>query len=317
MSSLYNSVGQAELALTQNALGELQRAIQTLLQTKHLYQSVELSSEAILKRVLPYVADGNKEHVKRLANALPQWSLVAEEQSLQEMLASSSANSKYQMPRVRWKAPDVKMFCRTCNRLEPFNAQSSQNLLNRTELSKPGVFHNGAWHQVYVLTYLCQSCKSVPEVFLVRRQGLKLTLSGRTPMEHAQVPKVIPKEISKFYSGAVIAHQSGQTLAALFMLRTACEQWSRLFADKSDRADAAMDKYMATLPDDFKARFPSLQKKYSDLSAAIHEANASEDLYLTTISDLERHFKARDLYELAGPAPADKSKDAESRQAAK
>lgn len=315
MSSLYNSVGEAQQALTQYALSELQRAIQTLLQTKHLYQSVELSSEAVLKHVLPYVSDGNKEYVKRLAGALGQWTLVAEEQSLQELLASSSANTNYQLPRVRWKAPDVKMFCRTCDRIEPFNAQSSQNLLNRLELSKPGVFHNGAWHQVYVLTYLCQSCKSVPEVFVVRRQGVKLTLSGRTPMEHAQVPKAIPKEINKFYSGAVIAHQSGQTLAAIFMLRTACEQWSRLFADKTDRADAAMDKYMASLPEDFKSRFPSLQKMYSDLSVAIHEAKASEDLYLTTINDLERHFKARDLYELTVPA-TDKSMDAVPKQAA-
>lgn len=301
MSSLYSTVGQAQQALTQQALAEFLAAIRTLLQTKHLYQSVEVSPEAILKRVLPHVSDGNQEHVQRIANGVALWTFVAEEQSMQEMLAAT-ASSDYQLPRVRWKAPDVKMFCRTCNRLEPFNALASQNLLSRTDLTRPGVFHNGAWHQVYVLTYLCQSCKSVPEVFLVRRQGTKLTLSGRTPMEHAPVPKVIPKEITKFYSGAVIAHQSGQTLAAIFMLRTACEQWSRLFADKNDRADAAMDKYMATLPEDFKGRFPSLQKMYSDLSVAIHEARASEDLYLAAIGDLEKHFAARDLFALPRPA---------------
>ena len=127
-------------------------------------------------------------------------------------------------------------------------------------------------------------------------------------MEHAPVPKIVPKEISKFYAGAVIAHQSGQTLAGLFMLRTTCEQWAKRWAAPEDRADAAIEKYMAALPQDFKDRIPSVQKMYSDLSAAIHQANPDEELFAKTIVDLKKHFNARGVYELAGPE-ADKSKD--------
>ena len=200
------------------------------------------------------------------------------------------------------------MFCKVCDRLEPFNSVMSSNYLTKHDLSSPGIFHAMNWNQVYALSYLCQSCKAVPEVFLVRRTGTKLTLCGRAPMEHAPVPKIVPKEISKFYAGAVIAHQSGQTLAGLFMLRTTCEQWAKRWAAPEDRADAAIEKYMAALPQDFKDRIPSVQKMYSDLSAAIHQANPDEELFAKTIVDLKKHFNARGVYELAGPE-ADKSKD--------
>jgi hypothetical protein len=36
--------------------------------------------------------------------------------------------------------------------------------------------------------------------------------------------------VKHFYRGAVVAHQSGQTLAGIFLLRTIIEQWARLAA---------------------------------------------------------------------------------------
>ena len=61
-----------------------------------------------------------------------------------------------------------------------------------------------------------------------------------------------------------------------------------------------MEKYMATLQDDFKSRFPSLPDIYSDLSADIHAATGSDALYEEVIDKLGLHFRARQLYE---PAP--------------
>jgi adenylate kinase len=73
------------------------------------------------------------------------------------------------------------------------------------------------------LSYQCQSCKGVPEVFLVRREHLKRTNAGRAPIEHVEVPKDIPKHVSRFFRGAIVAHQSGQTLAGIFLLQTLIE----------------------------------------------------------------------------------------------
>ena len=117
-------------------------------------------------------------------------------------------------------------------------------------------------------------------------------------MEHVQVPFEIPKEVARFYSGAVVAHQSGQTLAGLFLLRTLCEQWARRFAAADDHADQAINIYMDSLPEDFKGRFPSLRSIYEMLSADIHAATGSDELYVQMLTEIGEHFSARKVFKL-------------------
>ena len=222
--------------------------------------------------------------------------LVNDTDSFQAMVSSLASRSDHRS--VTWQPPDAKLFCKTCDRLEPFNGVAASNVLNRSAPSAGGILHKGKLVQAYCLSYLCQSCKLVPEVFLVRRVGTRLSLSGRAPIEHVPVSRAIPKEVANFFSGALVAHQSGQTLAALFLLRTLCEQWTRRFADAADQAHVALDKYMDGLPDDFKGRFPSLRTMYGDLSAALHSANASDELFESTRALIEEHFEARLLFKL-------------------
>lgn len=274
----------------------IESSVRLLLEQRHLYQSVEgiveKSSEEYLKHV-PTSLDHTKMHMKGVEN----WNwLVHDSDSFQAMAASLAKESDRKG--VTWRIPDVKLFCKICDRVEPFNGVSATNMLNRQTPSSGGVFHKGKLIQVYCLSYLCQSCKAVPEVFLIRRIGTRLTQCGRAPLEHVPVPQPIPKAISKFYSDAVVAHQSGQTLAGLFLLRTACEQWTRQFADPADKADVALEKYMSQLPEDFKGRFPSLRTIYSDLSAAIHSANATAELFDSAAEQIEEHFAARSLFKL-------------------
>jgi hypothetical protein len=83
--------------------------------------------------------------------------------------------------------------------------------------------------QIFFLAYECQSCKSFPEVFMIRREKMKLTPSGRTPIEKVEIPKFIPKAQREFFSDAIIAFNSGQILAGKFLLRTFVEQYVRDF----------------------------------------------------------------------------------------
>jgi hypothetical protein len=139
----------------------------------------------------------------------------------------------------------------------------------------------------------------VPEVFLIRRVGDKLTLCGRAPMEVAPAPKVIPKTIRHFYCGAVVAYQSGQTLAAIFMLRTVIEQWARSQLQKPpEQGDNLMDEYMGSLPKDFNDRFPSMRALYDDLSADMHGAVGSAELFVRAPEQIVEHFDARRIYKL-------------------
>jgi hypothetical protein len=149
------------------------------------------------------------------------------------------------------------------------------------------------------LEYTCQSCKQTPEVFLVRRRGVKLTNEGRSPIEHVEVPAFIPKPVRRFFSGAVVAHQSGQTLAALFLLRTVIEQWARAATESVKvQADQVLDDYMLTLPEDFRARFPSLRALYGELSVDMHAATGSSGLFSRAVTEICEHFDARRLFKL-------------------
>jgi hypothetical protein len=289
--------------LTPNdALNQVQRAfesqisdaVKSLLESKHLYQSITLEFSDLLDTFLQRVESQFQGTVKSGAFTLVRanWSSIDKDNS-RHIFPSENAQ-----PTIRFQTPDVKLFCQTCDRIEAFNSLSSEDFLQRQALVD---FFSLSGHtvQVWVFSFLCQACKSVPEVFLVRRQGLKLTNSGRSPIEQVNVPPVIPKSVRSFYSGAVVAYQSGQTLAGIFLLRTLMEQWVRSVAASTDLlADEALVAYMGTLPEDFKSRFPSLRSLYADLSSDMHAAKGSPGLFEKARSEIVEHFDARRLFRL-------------------
>jgi len=271
-------------------------SVRTLLEAKHLYQSIDVDAEGAFLSTQKTTTLHQMLNVSQTEN----WPWIVKDAGSLDA-AFSMFNTKNDSRIVAWNQPDVKLFCKKCNRIEPYNGVSATNVLNRLDASKGGILDSGKLIQVFCLTYLCQSCKAVPEVFLIRRSANRLTLSGRAPIEHVETPKSIPKEIITYFSGAKIAHHSGQTLAAIFLLRTLCEQWARKFSNSEDFADIALDRYMQSLPDDFKARFPSLRTVYSDLSVAIHSALASSEIFDSAAQRIEEHFDARKLYKLKSP----------------
>jgi hypothetical protein len=195
----------------------------------------------------------------------------------------------------------VKLFCVSCDRAEPYNLVFVNEVFQRIQLE--GFQTKGETHQAFVLAYKCQSCKGTPELFLIRRRGFKLTNEGRSPIEHVAVPPFIPKEVRQFLSGAIVAQQSGQTLAGLFLLRTLLEQWARMSSgSQSQQADQVMEDYMATLPDDFKKRFPSMRTLYGDLSVDIHTATGSPELFEKAQTEIIEHFDGRRMFKLAKTA---------------
>ncbi|CAN7536562.1 hypothetical protein LJR130_003772 [Variovorax sp. LjRoot130] len=274
----------------------VRQAVRTLLEKKHLYQSQAVDIAGVVKRHT--VPSGPHELV--LADAIRDvdtWPWVVNDDNPLTVMASAVKASNDSQKSVLWVAPDIKTYCPQCDRVEPFNSVSATNFLNRADAYAGGI--RGV--QVFVLSYLCQSCKSIPQVFLIRKNGTKLTLCGRAPMEHVDTPKTIPDSVAKYYSGAMIAFQSGQTLAALFLLRTLCEQWALLHAQPGDFADAAIEAYMATLPLNFKGSFPSIKALYSDLSEALHAARADDQLFAASAEVIRDHFEARKLFKLALP----------------
>ena len=131
-------------------------------------------------------------------------------------------------------------------------------------------------------------------------------LCGRSPMEVVKVSSVIPKETVRYFRDAVIAHNSGQTLAGLFLLRVFVEQFwksvpevvAALSTNPRPSGDELGEAYKGTLPTDFKARFPSLSEIYEDLSNALHSAKADADLFQQSHAQIVKHFDARRLFDI-------------------
>jgi hypothetical protein len=135
---------------------------------------------------------------------------------------------------------------------------------------------------------------------------MKLTLCGRSIIESLPVPKSLPKSVAKFYGDAQIAHNAGQTLAGLFLLRTFIEQFWRKLAERGVLAisnkdsrlqpDQLASAYNAILPEDFKNRFPSLSKIYDQISDCLHNAKPDDKVFANAADEIINHFDARQLF---------------------
>lgn len=278
-------------------IGEIDKritaSVKHLLETKHLYQSVTVEYADLLED-LQDAQSGIAQYVRQavISAANGDWATIDRADHRPPLDDGPTG--------IQFETPDVKLFCSICKRVEAFNSVSSKDFSGRgySRISD-GTSTGTGVVQVFVFSFQCQSCKNVPEVFLVRRQGLKLTQSGRAPIEHVEVHPAIPRSLHRWVRGALVAYQSGQTLAGIFLLRTLIEQWVREITQQPDsQVDRVLEAYMGLLSPDFKARFPSLSSLYGDLSDDLHRAIGSSDLFDSAKADIIKHFEARRVFDL-------------------
>lgn len=269
---------------------EISIAFKSVLENKHLYQNFDIkipNLEGITKTyagVVNFLATNVKEESSKILSRI--WDDI---NNTQDLTLGADRNTIY------YRLPTVKIYCVNCKRIEPFNPIKSFDLL-RIHQDPLYLIHS---EQLFILIYQCQSCKKLPEVFLIRRKGWKLNIAGRSPIETIQTKADIPKEFATYISNAKLAFNSGQTLAGLFFLRVFIEQYTnKVIGEKSLMVDEIIKKYMEGLPNDFKERQPSLAKTYEDLSAAIHNADSNEELFSKSLDDIERHFEAKRIYKV-------------------
>lgn len=194
----------------------------------------------------------------------------------------------------------IKIYCHKCEEMDPFNIVDGLDVFS--DVQRYGHFTNiggRADQQIFVLKYQCQNCKTRPVVFLIQRDGLKISLTGREPMEMVLVPKFIPKEVEKYYSGAMIAYNSGQILPAKFMFRVFLEQYVRSLSKtpKSEDIEGLFMEYKSNIPNDFKQRFPSLDSIYQNLSDHIHAADETPEMVMQVKEKIDLHFESKKIFE--------------------
>ena len=285
----------------------LETAFRKLLENKHLYQNirVEMPGHEIFQEEMMKVMSGISrpssviDETSRFvydAFSIIEWKI--KNQYERRSLAGYAHDTEEQYVSVVFTPQTIKLFCAECKRIEAYNFLLGMDLIE--EFRGPRAFTDPISIQVFSLAFQCQSCKGVPEIFLIQREHLKLTQCGRVPMEVIELPPYLPKKQKIYHSNAIIAYNSGQVLAGSFLLRTFIEQYirSKSTSPKSMNIDELFSEYNQNLPDDFKQRFPSLKSLYDKLSEDIHGAIASEDVFLQAKDDIEKHFKAKELFEL-------------------
>jgi len=268
-----------------------------LIETKHLYQKVSTDLQRVMeesegKRTLHDLEKADFElQVDKFVDGkfTPSFGVVLDQ---------------YQRPCATIAVGNVKLFCSKCNAREAFSPIWFGDITN--ELLKPTtpkLFKVGFWStfQLLYLVYQCQHCEGAPEVFLVKRDGLGLSIEGRSPIEHVEIPAYIPKDERKWFRDAVIAFQSGKVLAAIFYLRTFVEQFTRRKTNlQNDRktGEEITAAYKLTLPEVLRDGMPSLGEWYEKLSEALHSAKEDSELFESAREKIEKHFDIRRVHDL-------------------
>ena len=292
---------------------EIEGRIKELLETKHLYQSVRVDDSVVAQSLAQIENDPNviKEIRESSRGSYDERATIVSNHKQSMFLASRrildeewpfitehcDTQVKPDLPgrATPFLLPTISVTCEKCDAVIPphnsgFRGQkiNSDAVTSVTEKSGERVLQ-----QTFMFPYQCQACKGEPLVFLVRREGLKLTLVGRNHFEVPQVPKTIPKEETNYFGDAVVAFNTGSALAGLFLLRTTIEQYMRRVLDTREKltGDVLADQYAQRLAADFpKERYPSLKTIYDELSACLHAADANETQFVKARTDIEKHF---------------------------
>jgi len=303
-------------------------AVRELLETKHLFQSVEIpvktfdefirnSTEECRKEVAqtePGVSSGRpgfiaKVHEEQLRSRNDSilnspWDFDAETYSPMGR-GAQPARITENFPSIT--LPSVRVSCGSKKCKGSVQPHNSGYIGAHPEISSYTLNRRSTIVQTYSFAYQCQNCKEEPLVFLVKRDGLKLTLVGRSQFPEIAVPNFIPEAQRKFYRNAIIADKTSFTLAAALYLRTVVEQYfyavipeAEIKAIKGNpTGDELAELYSKTLPKNFPSSFPSLKKAYDDLSGILHSGKENDEtkiFFVTIRVAVDGHFQAVQLF---------------------
>ena len=277
-------------------------SIRCLLETKHLYQALVIDQQALLNKlqaelISKQLKGGFDDILAKAAEALNDDWRTLDEVSRQRPRYNLPGGVEYQSA-VSIFIRSINASCSTCKTVMPMNLKGANNLVRDSDGRWETIEDRTTGHQDFVFVFQCQRCRSQPDTFLVRRQDMRLTLCGRAPMEYVEVPASVPKPVRMYYSDAVVAANSGKMLAGFLYLRVLIEQHVRSVIGDSEglKADEALAKYSAQLPEGVRDWLPSLKERYGLLSEAIHSASEEADLFVESLDKIANHFKGLEVY---------------------
>ena len=98
---------------------------------------------------------------------------------------------------------NIETFCDKCRRRKAFSAFTASS---REWGDSSEQWDSAITSQSFHLSFKCQGCQLATVDFLVTRRVMKLTISGRWPIEKIKFPNHIPKWVRKYYSVSAALH---------------------------------------------------------------------------------------------------------------
>lgn len=293
---------------------ELTNAWKVLLETKNLYQSISPDLSEIKENLGDLLnvhsIDVAGQMVVQVLNTeekvdpderlkyylrkfiYSEWVLTTEYSTKSRNDAPVAGVTKAEV--LEYRLPTIHINCKHCESILPPHNSGYPAIGGDVPNLKFSLTVTGkGCIQVFSIPYFCQSCKKEPVVFHVRREGIKLTLVGRSHLYVPAISKAVPVEDVKHLRGALIASTTGNLLPALFMLRVFVEQYMRRIAKVSGRirGEDLADEYARYLPDGFPSSLRSLKSIYEQVSECLHEANESQEIFDKCVNDTIIHFE--------------------------
>ncbi len=299
---------QATLQLTKNLSEVFSNGVKKLIEEKHIYQHITIDPQTILSEVCARVSRKEQERFDDIAKQFTE--SVRFSPSTTEIFITGKGDYTPQTPVPTLLLKNVKIFCPRCDEREIASPIWYSELSN--ELRKPNMFSFGSikhhlpanylppTFQMFVIVYQCQRREDPPQSFLVRRDGWRLTLDGRSPMEQVDVPTFLPKLEKSLFRDALVAVHGGKVLAGLFYLRTFIEKFARRQTRLAGKitGDEIMSAYADLLPAEHRDHMPSLRHWYDQLSDALHDARDDAQLFETARAEIEKHFDIRRVFKI-------------------
>ncbi|HEY4304746.1 MAG TPA: hypothetical protein VGM82_09775 [Gemmatimonadaceae bacterium] len=284
---------------------EFSAALKTLLEEKHLYQSVSVDPVPLVQRMRDRLPEVDQRRLAAMGGTgIEAFRFILSNEPLD---AVGREGHRSALPIIL--VENLKLFCAACESREVFAPVWFKDVEEDIHRARP-IFPGGGSApsqpppcptQVFGIGFRCQLCKGDLTTFFVRRSRWKLVLEGRSPIEHIELPKHMPKVEAHLFRDALVAAHAGKGLAALFYLRTFIEQFARRQTNLrgKETGEAIMSAYSKLLPEKQRDMMPSFAEWYDKLSGALHSAQDDASLFESARTEIERHFEIRKVFSIS------------------
>lgn len=197
------------------------KALQELFEEKLLYQSVTLDLTPInqeisrIKMSLPSDEEMMRGKFQAYRDKIisSPWNFFSEFNSRsgkravlrEQVIPWEKDISEAEKPLFSFLIPTIRVACKFCkDALTAHNSGFPGDKVLYTNFSKKS---EGKICEVFTFPFECQACKKEPLFYLVRRDNLKFTITGRSHFPKIEIQKSLPEEEASYFRDAIIGYK--------------------------------------------------------------------------------------------------------------